>query len=96
MNANFLNLCANVVEILSFKAPPSRAVVVALRLVQVTTVSVINDSHLAVTISLCWGLFKTRNGEMTTGTPVSLNSASASLNGASVSLNSALNSVQVG
>jgi len=62
---NFLKLCANVVEILSSKAPPSRAVVVTLRLVQVTTLSVINDSHLAETGSLCWGVFKTRNGEMT-------------------------------
>ena len=51
-------------EILSFKVPPSRAVVVALRLVQVTTVSVINDSHLPVKGSLCWGVFKTRNAEM--------------------------------
>ena len=76
MNANILKLCANVVEILSFKAPPSRAVVVALWLVQVTTVSVINDSHLAETGSLCWGMCKTRNG-----TPVSLNSTSASVNG---------------
>ena len=57
MNA-VLKLCANVVEILSFKAPPSRAVVVALWLVQVTTVSVINDNYLAVTGSLCWGVFK--------------------------------------
>ena len=43
---------------------PSRAIVVALRLVQVTTVSVVIDSQLAVTGSLCWRVFKTRNDEM--------------------------------
>ena len=74
MNVNLLKLCANVVEILSFEAPQSRAVVITP--VQVTTVSVINDSHLAETGSLCWGMCKTRNG-----TPVSLNITSVSVNG---------------
>ena len=40
MNVNLLKLCANVVEILSFEARPSRAVVITLGLVQVITVSV--------------------------------------------------------
>ena len=65
MNVNLLKLCANVVEILSFEAPPSRAVLITLGLVQVTTVSVINDSYLAETGSLCWGVFKTLNGKTT-------------------------------
>ena len=61
MSANFLKHCSNVVEILSLKALPSRAIVVALGLVQVTTVSVINDSNLAVTGSL---YMKLQNDEM--------------------------------
>ena len=68
MNVNLLKLCANVMEILSFEAPPSRAVEIALRLAQVTTVSVmslINDSPLVETDSLCWGVCKTRNGKTT-------------------------------
>ena len=44
---------ANLVEILSLEAPPSRAVAITLRLVQVTTVSLINDSQLVETGSLC-------------------------------------------
>ena len=48
MNVNLLKLCANVVEIISFEAPPSRAVVMTLVLVQVTTVSVMNDSFIKV------------------------------------------------
>ena len=65
MNANLLKLYANLVEILSFEAPPSRPVAITLRLVQVTTVSLINDSHLVETGSLCWGVCKTRNGKTT-------------------------------
>ena len=79
MNANLLKLCANLVEILSLEAPPSRPVVITLRLVQVTTVSVINDSHLVEAGSLCRGVCKM--AKRSNGTPVSLNSTSVSLNG---------------
>ena len=91
MNVNLLKLCANVVEILSFEAPPSRAVVVTLRLVQVTTVSVVNDSHLAwLRLAVFAGAcVKHEMAKRRNGTPVSLNSTAVSVNGV-------LNSVQVG
>ena len=82
MNANLLKLCANLVEILSLEAPPSRAVAITLRLVQVTTVSLINDDvnwlRLAVFAGAC---VKHEMAKRPNGTPVSLNSTSVSLNG---------------